>query len=186
MAREKLGELRKRILQRYEEIAEKVKNYQAHDLIADALEKKIVRILAEYGIDYPRTFDTPPPDVYVPARQGTVILEPAGSTTGSSPPVATDEKCLTFKARDGGFTIVDTFDIIMEDQIAEEFFKITYTFDEQKNTANFQCNQAGVEPGHWKFNRVVLVDGECMKICVKNTNAFASGVFSFEGRMWSL
>ena len=186
MAREKLGELRRRILERYKEISEQVKNYQAHDLIANSLEKKIVRMLAEYGIDYPRTFDIPPPDVYVPARQLTKCLDPLGSTTGSSPPVPTDEVCLTWKARDGGFLVIDHLDFIMEDMIAEEWFTIRYFFDEQENSANFQCDQSVKGPGQWKFNRVVLIDGECMRVCIKNTNPFAGGCFSMESRLWSL
>jgi hypothetical protein len=186
MAREKLGELRKRIRDRYQEIVEQVKNYQAHDLIANSLEKKIFRILSEYGIDYPRTFDIPPPDVYVPARQGTKFLDPFGSTTGSSPPIPSDETCLTWKARDGGFLVIDHLDFIMEDPIAEDFFTIRYFFDGQENTANFQSDQGINEPGHWKFNRIVLIDGESLRICIKNTNPYAGGYFSWENRLWSL
>lgn len=181
-----LGELRARILERYGKIAEEVKNYSQADLIAHSLEKRLFHLLTEFGIDYPIDFDRPPPDVYVPARQGTVCLDPLGSTDGASPPNATDEKCLTFKARDGGFLVIDFLDIIMEDPIAEDFFTITYTFDEQVNTANYQKVQSDDEPGHWKFNRVVLVDGEVMKVCVKNTNPDAGGCFSFESRLWSL
>jgi hypothetical protein len=181
-----LGELRKNIRERYDKVSDQVRSYTLPELTTDKLEKKVLEILREFGIDYPRKFDIPPPDVYVPARQGTCTLEPSGSTDGASPPVATDEICLSFRAKDSGFLVIDTFDTIMEDPIAEEFFTIKYTFDGQENSASFQNVKSASECGHWKFNRMVLVDGEVLKVCVKNSNPFASGVFSFEGRMWSL
>ncbi|MGH9389737.1 MAG: hypothetical protein ACRD1Z_08990 [Vicinamibacteria bacterium] len=181
-----LGELRKNLLKRYEDIAEPLRSTHLPDIITHGIEKKILELLREFGIDYPRKFDIPPPDVYVPARQGTQCLDPLGSTDGASPPVPTDEKCLTFRARDSGFLVIDSFDIIMEDPIAEDWFTIKYTFDKQENSANFQHVKSDDEPGHWKFNRVILVDGEVMRVCIKNTNPFAGGCFSFEGRMWSL
>jgi hypothetical protein len=186
MASEKLGEVRKALLQRYAEASEEVRHYTMPDLIANKIERTVWGFLNEFGIDYPIDFDRPPPDVYVPARQGTKCLEPLGSTDGASPPVATDEVCLTWKARDNGFLVIDSLDFIMEDPISEEFFTITYHFDEQVNNANFQKVFADPEPGHWKFNRIVLVDGEVLKVCIKNTNAFAGGCFSFESRSWSL
>jgi len=185
MAREKLGEVRKRLLERYANASEEVRHFTMPDLIQNKLERTIWSFLNEFGIDYPIDFDRPPPDVYVPARQGTVCLEPQGSTTGASPPIPTDEKCLTWKARDNGFLVIDSLDFIMEDPIAEDFI-ITYKFDEQVNNANFQKVFTDPEPGHWKFNRIVLVDGEVLTACVKNPNAFAGGCFSFESRSWSL
>jgi hypothetical protein len=181
-----LGELKQRLVERYEKDAEQLKNYTPADLIANKFEKSFWKLLQEFGIDYPLDFDRPPPDVYVPARQGTLTLEPQGTTDGATPPVKKDIQCLTWKARDGGFLVVDHLDFIMEDPIAEDFFTITYKFDSQQNTAQFQCDNSVNEPGHWKFNRLVLIDGECMQVCVQNTNAFASGVFSWENVSWSL
>lgn len=186
MAREKLGEVRKAILQRYAKASEEVRHYQMPDLIANKIERTVWGFLNEFGIDYPIDFDRPPPDVYVPARQGTKCLEPLGSTTGASPPVATDETCLTWKARDNGFLVIDHLDFIMEDPISEDFFTLEYKFDEQVNNANFQKRFSDPEPGHWKFNRVVLVDAEVLTVCIKNTNPFAGGCFSWESRSWSL
>ncbi len=186
MAREKLGGLRKLLYERYEKRSEKVKNYSQHDLIAGRFERLIMKMLTEFGIDYPVDFDRPPPDVYVPARQGTFTLDQQGSTDGYSPPVPTDQICFTWRARDGGFLVVDSLDFIMEDPIAESCFTIEYKFDEQVNTAVYQRDNSVPEPGHWKFNRVVLVDGEVMTVCVKNTCPYASGVFSMESKQWSL
>lgn len=184
--RKDLGEIRRKLLERYEKIAEEVRNYTLPDLVRDKIEKTIWGFLTELGVDYPVDFDRPPPDAYVPARQGTVFLEPLGTVDGSSPPKPLDEACFTWRARDGGFLVIDHLDFIMEDPIAEEFFTITYEFDGQKNEASFQNVKSVSEPGHWKFNRMVLVDGEVMKVCVKNTNSFAGGHFSFESRLWSL
>lgn len=186
MAREKLGEVRKALLDRYANVSEEVRHYTMPELIQNKIERTIWGFLNEFGIDYPIDFDRPPPDVYVPARQGTKCLDPLGSTTGSSPPIKTDEACLTWKARDNGFLVIDSLDIIMEDPIAEEFFTIEYKFDEQVNNPNFQKKFADPEMGHWKFNRIVLVDAEVLTVCVRNTNAFAGGCFSVESRSWSL
>lgn len=186
MAREKLGEVRRKLLERYQNVAEPLKHYSLPDLIQNKLERTIWGFLNEFGIDYPIDLDRPPPDVYVPARQGTKCLDPQGTTDGSTPPTHFDQACLTWRARDGGFLVIDSMDFIMEDPIAEEFFTITYQFDEQFNTATFQRNNKDVEMGHWKFNRVVLVDGEVLTTCIQNTNAFAGGCFSLESRSWSL
>lgn len=181
-----LGELKQRLLERYTKDAEQVKNYSPSDLIADSFHRHFWKLLQEFGVDYPLDFDRPPPDVYVPARQGTATLQPKGSTNGASPPVPTDQQCFTWKARDGGFLVIDTVDWIMEDPIAEVFFTINYKFDQQSNTALFQQNNSISEPGHWKFNRVVLIDGGVMQVCIQNTNPFAGGVFSWESVCWSL
>ena len=186
MARENLGEIRKNILDRYADVSEKIRHFTMPDLIANKIERTVWGFLNEFGIDYPIDFDRPPPDVYVPARQLTHCLDPQGSTDGASPPMKTDETCLTWKAREHGFLVIDNLDVIMEDPIAEDFFTITYMFDEQINNANFQKNFKDPEPGHWKFNRVVLVDGEVLTVCVRNTNPFAGGCFSIESRSWSL
>src|SRR4029077_336910 len=180
-----IGELPQNLLARYPKIREEVRNSSPSDLIADKCEKRIWQLLQEFGIDYPLDFDRPPPDVYVPARQGTFCLDPQGSTTGSSPPEETDNKCLTWKARSGGFLVIDTLDWIMEDPIAEGFI-IKYAFDQQENMASFQDNKKIAEPGHWKFNRVVLIDEEVMTVCISNPNPFAGGCVSFESRAWSL
>jgi len=186
MPGEKLGDISRRIKERYTNASEKVRNYSLPDLIADKVERTVWGFLNEFGFDHPIDFDQPPPDVYVPARQGTHCLEPQGTTDGDSPPNNLDEVCLTWKARDGGFLVVDHMDFIMEDPISEDWFTVTYKFDEQYNTANQQCDQSVHEIGHWKFNRVVLVDGECLTTCVANANPYAGGCFSFESRSWSL
>lgn len=180
-----LGDIRQRLTKRFRDVEKKVSSPSLPDLVHDKVERTVLAFLTELGVDYPIDFIVPPPDVYVPARQATIFLDPKGTTVGS-PPIPSDQRCFTFKARDGGFYIIDDMDIIMEDPIAEEFFKITYDFDGQKNTAAFQCDQSTKEPGHWKFNRVVLADGDCLSICVENTNELAGGVFSLESRMWSL
>jgi hypothetical protein len=186
MARQKLGEVRARIKKRYQDAAEEVRHYSVPDLIQNKLERTIWGFLNEFGINYPIDLDRPPPDVYVPARQGTGCLEPQGSTDERTPPSHTDEKCLTWRARDGGILVIDSLDFIMEDPIAEEFFTITYQFDQQYNSATFQRNNGDVEFGHWKFNRVVLVDGEVLTVCIANSNPYAGGCFSLESRSWSL
>lgn len=186
MAREKLGDVRRALLDRYANVSDEVRHYTMPDLIANKIERTVWGFLNEFGVDYPIDFDRPPPDVYVPARQGTECLDPLGSTNGGSPPIPTDETCLTWKARDNGFLVIDSLDFIMEDPISEDFFTITYKFDEQVNNANFQKKFEDPEPGHWKFNRIVLVDGEVLTVCIKNMNAFAGGCYSFESRSWSL
>jgi hypothetical protein len=186
MAREKLGDVRKALVERYAKVSDEVRHYTMPDLIANKLERTIWGFLNEFGVDYPIDFDRPPPDVYVPARQGTKTLEPFGSTDGMSPPSRTDQTCLTWKARDNGFLVVNTLDFIMEDPVAEECFTLQYKFDEQENNANFQRNFSVPEMGHWKFNRVVLVDGEVMQVCVTNTCPYSGGTFSLESQSWSL
>jgi hypothetical protein len=185
-SKQKLGDLRQYLYERYQKRSEQVKNFSQYDLISEGLEKKIWQILREFGVNYPLDFDRPPPDVYVPARQGTKRLDPKGSVVGTSPSVASDQACLTWQARNGGFMIIDHLDFIMEDPIAEEWFTITYQFDGAFNTATSQCDNTISEFGHWKFNRMVLIDGECLKACVQNTNPNAGGVFSFESREWAL
>lgn len=186
MSGEKLGEIRRRLLERYNKEAEPLRNASVPDLVSDKLEKKIWQFLSEFGINYPLAFIHPPPDVYVPARQGTCYLDPNGTTTGTSPPIATDQKCLTFRAREGGFLVIDHLDFIMEDPISEDYFEIDYRFDEQYNSANFQCDKTVHECGHWKFNRIVLIDAECLTVCVRNTNPYAGGYFSYESVLWNL
>jgi hypothetical protein len=183
---DKLGQIRRKLLERYTNVAEPVKHYTVADLVADKLQRTIWGFLNEFGVDYPIDFDRPPPDVYVPARQGTKCLDPQGTTDDMTPPTHTDQTCLTWRARDGGFLVVDSMDFIMEDPISEEFFTITYQFDQQFNSAQFQRNNGTPEMGHWKFNRVVLVDGEVLTTCIANTNPFAGGCFSLESRSWSL
>ena len=186
MAHQDLGAVRKELMERYLKRSSQVKAYVPADLIADKLEKRIRELLSEYGLNYPWDFDRPPPDVYAPGRRGTCYLDSYGTTTGTSPPIATDQKCLTFRARDGGFLVIDYLDIIMEGPIAEEWFNVTYRFDEQYNSANFQCDKAIDECGHWEFNRVVLMNHECLTVCVQNTNPYAGGWFSYVSRDWSL
>ena len=186
MAGEKLGEIRRKLLERYTKVAEPVAHYTPADLIQDKLQRTIWGFLNEFGVDYPIDFDRPPPDVYVPARQGTKCLDPEGTTDDMTPPTSTDEACLTWRARDGGFLVIDSMDFIMEDPIAEEFFTITYQFDQQYNSAQFQRNNGDAEMGRWKFNRMVLVDGEVLTTCVANSNPYAGGCFSLESRSWSL
>jgi hypothetical protein len=185
MARD-LSEIRKNLYKRYRDGEKRVSNFSMPELVADKVERIVFSFLTEFGLDYPMDFITPPPDVEVVARQGTDCLDPLGSTSGGSMPVATDRRCQTFRSRDKGFLVIDTHDFIMEDPIADESFKIKYTFMEQENTPNFQSSKDSVEVGHWKFNRTVLVDGETMSACVENTNAFAGGCYSFESRMWML
>lgn len=177
--------VRKDLLDRYEKIKEKLKNYTPRELITDDFERRIWGLLAQFGIDYPRIFDQPPPDVYVPARQGTFCLDPQGSTNGASPPTRTDQQCLTWRARSGGFLVIDSLDFILEDPIAEQF-TISYQFDQQVNTAFFQQDNSIKEPGHWKFNRVILVNKEVLTVCIGNPNPDAGGCVSFESRCWSL
>jgi len=185
MARD-LSEVRKNLYKRYRDSSRRVANFSAAELAVDRIEKVVFGFLTEFGVDFPIDFLVPPPDVEVAARQGTVSLGPQGTQYGSSPPVKTDTSCTTFRARDSGFLVIDFHDIIMEDPIAEEYFEITYTFDEQENNPNFQRTKGTGEDGHWKFNRIVLVDGEELEICVVNTNPYAGGVYSFESRMWML
>lgn len=186
MAGEKLGEVRRKLYERYADASKEVRHYSVPELIANKLERTLWGFLNEFGIDYPIDFDRPPPDVYVPARQGTHCLDPQGSTDGATPPNRQDQACLTWRARASGFLVIDSLDFIMEDPIAEDFFTVTYQFDEQFNSAEFQRNNGDNEIGHWKFNRIVLVDGEVLTTCVTNSNPFAGGCFSFESRSWSL
>lgn len=181
-----LGDVKQRIKARYDAIRTKVKPATQSDLVGDEVEARILGLLEELGVTYPVDFTTPPPDVQVAARQGTVLLQPAGSIIGSSAGVLQDNKCLTFKARERGFLVIDSLDFIMEDPIAEGF-TIKYTFDgSQTNSIQYQMDNTVVEAGHWKFNRVVLADSGSLQVCVTNPNAFASGVFSWESRLWRL
>lgn len=180
-----LGEIKRRIASRYEEVSTILRSAKAADFIEDRLEKRLNEILNHYGINYPRTFDVPPPDVYVPSRQGTVYIQPAGSV-GVSPPIALDVVCLTFKAKDSGFLVVDKLDFIMEDPVAESCVTIEYKFENQRNSAQHQCDNGTNEAGHWKFNRFVLVDGQCLTVCLRNTCDDAAALVSWESRMWSL
>lgn len=185
MARD-LSEIRKNLYKRYRDGEKRVSNFSMPELVSDKVERTIFSFLTEFGLDFPLDFLTTPPDVEVLARQGTDCLEPMGSNDGGSPPIDTGKRCQTFRARDKGFMVIDTHDIIMEDPIADEFFKIRYTFNEQENTPNFQLDKGLKEVGHWKFNRVVLVDAEVLTICIENTNPFAGGCYSFESKMWML
>jgi len=182
----KLGNIRKNLYKRYTSVEKKVVHATLPDLLVDQIEKRVFGFLTQLGLDYPMGFTTPPPDVEVVAHQGTKCLDPYGYTQTGSPSVPTDVACITFRARKGGFLVVDLLDIIMEDPISEEFFTIDWTFDSQKNTPNRQCTKSNNEPGHWKFNRVTLVDGECLTVCVRNPNQYAGGCFSFESSMWTL
>lgn len=181
-----LGDVRQRLNERYEALQKKVRPASPVELAADLIDARVTDFLNKLGINYPIDFSHPPPDVFVAYRQGTHYLEPDGSTDGGSPAVATDEKCLTFKARESGFLVIDHLDFIMEDPIAEGF-TITYTFDgEAVNSVKYQISNNDSEIGHWKFGRIVLADGGKVSICVANPNANAGGCFSFEGRMWKL
>lgn len=181
-----LGDVKARLKARYDNIARRVTPPSQSDLVSDEVEKRILGLLEELGITYPVDFTTPPPDVQVAARQGTVTLQPAGSTVGGSGSQLTDNACITFKAREKGFLIIDSLDFIMEDPVAEGF-KIQYTFDgSQLNSIQYQIDNTIAEPGHWKFNRVVLADTGSLKVCVINPNAFAAGTYSWESRLWRL
>lgn len=186
MARKGLGDVRSRLKERYERDRVKVSHFTEAQKYSDALERRIIAILAELGIDYPLDFDKPSPDVEVFHRQGTITLEPDGSDDGGSPATETDKRCFTFKARDSGFLILDNLDLIMEDPIAQDF-TLEYKFDsEQVNSINYQEDQSDTELGHWKFGRIVLADSGSLSICVTNPNANASGVFSIEASGWKL
>ena len=180
-----LGQIKLHLNKRYEEVSEQLRSGKSSDFITDKFEKRLNEVLNRYGINYPRTFDYPPPDVYVPARQGTIYLQPAGSV-GVSPPEATDVACLSFKAKDSGFLVIDKLDFIMEDPIAESCVTIEYKFENQKNSAQHQCDNGTSEPGHWKFNRIILVDGQCLRVCLRNICDDAAALVSWESRMWSL
>lgn len=182
----KLGEIRKNLQKRYVDVAKKVEHFTLPDLIVDKVEKTVFSFLTQLGLDFPMDFVTPPPDVEVAARQGTKCLEPQGTVTAATPPVKLDESCLTWRARDGGFLVIDLLDFIMEDPISEEFFELEFKFDEQINDPKRQRDNGVKEPGHWKFNRVVLIDGEVLTVCVRNTNPFAGGCFSWENVNWTL
>jgi hypothetical protein len=181
-----LGDVKQRLKARYENIQKRVKPPYTSDLVPDMFEAKILGLLEELGITYPIDFSSPPADVQVAARQGRVMLQPAGSSIGNSMGVLQDNKCLTFKAREKGFLVIDSLDIIMEDPIAEGF-TIKYVFDgSQTNSIQYQIDNSIAEPGHWKFNRIVLADTGSLQVCVINPNAYAGGVFSWESRLWRL
>lgn len=187
-----LGESRQTLRQRYTEIAKKLKNPTRPDQFSDRAEKFVIAILTELGIDYPIEFLTPGPEVPKVARQGTFELRPNGTTIldgGGSPPVAgdpKDNKVFTFKARDGGVLVIQSLDFIMETRPGDENVTIEYVFAEQANSVNHQCVQSDDEPGMWKFNKIILADGECMTITVTNNNALASAIFSMESVMWMI
>ena len=53
MAGEKLGEIRRKLLERYTKVAEPVAHYTPADLIQDKLQRTIWGFLNEFGVDYP-------------------------------------------------------------------------------------------------------------------------------------
>lgn len=181
-----LSEVKQNLKRRFASVEKKVAHYSLPELVQDKIERTIFSFLTELGIDFPIDFSTPPPDVEVFARQNTNCLDPAGTTIGSSPPIKTDRACYTWKARPGGFMVIDSLDWIMEDPIAEECFKLTFTFDEQDNDPRRQKKNSVPEPGHWKFNRMVLADEEVLTVCVINICPFAGGCYSLENRNWML
>ena len=187
-----LDEVKAKLFKRYRDESKVVQNYSAPDLIADKTEKLIVAILTELGIDHPLDFNQPPPDIYVAARQGTMQVGPDNGiplciyTDPELPAIicVTNEEELTFKATSGRFLVINSLDFIAEEDIADRFTNITYKFDGVSNSINFQISKATTEVGHWKFNRVVLADGDSLTVKVENTFPFASAFMSFESQVW--
>lgn len=194
MSKASLDEVKSRLLQRYrekskEKRAGRVKAFSPADLIEDSAEKLIIAILTELGIDHPIDFHVPPPDVDVACRQGIFELAPTGATVNLYPEIplsVTDTETFTFKARDGRFLIIHNLDFIAEEEIAERFVTISYKFDQQNNTINHQIVKSPLEKGHWKFNRIVLVDGGELTVTVANTFPDSSAFVGIESCMWQI
>jgi hypothetical protein len=146
----------------------------------DDVQRFILGLLNAFGVDYRIDRIVPPPDVETVVRQGTFWVPPA---TDIYTPT---QRCFTFRARDGGYLVIDFLDFIAEDPIGEDDCTIRYWFGDQENTPNFQEDKAVVEPGHWKFSKVVLVDGEILTVCIENSNPYAAALWSYEHRSWML
>lgn len=175
-----LGEIKRGLEERFARRRKHVSNTSLTDLTTDKVEKAVIGFLEAYGLDFRIDRLVTPPDVEVLARQGTFWVPPAVDVYTST------LTCLTWRARDKGELVIDHLDFIAEDPIGEDWCKIRYWFTKFENTPNFQEHKEDVEPGHWKFNRVVLVDGEVMKVCIENLNPYAAALWSYESRCWML
>jgi len=170
----RLSETKRGIFKRFQEREEKVKDYSLPEVVKDKTERLIIAILTELGIDYPIDLIKCPPDVPGVARQGMIEVLPNSS------------RVLTFKARDKGYLVINPFDVVFEDPIAEEYVTIKYEFDDVENSVDFREDKSVTEVGHWKYRSVTLYDGETMKVTFTNSYRQASAFISYEAELWQL
>lgn len=181
MGRAKLGFTRGALWERYKASALPLKNPSAADLVSNKIEKIVVALLTDLGVDYPLDFIVAPPDRLKTQRQGTFQLQPSGYPAVFGP----STRDFTFKARDKGFLVIPRLDIIAEEPIAEGF-RIEYLFNGNKNSPNYQVNKSVSEAGHWKFSGMVLADADELIVRVTNPSTTAAGVASIEADLWGL
>jgi len=177
-----LGYGKDELWKRYNDRKAPVKNPTAADLVTDKVEKLIVAVLTEFGLDYPLDFIIPPPDAVAVQRQATFVLQPTGF------PARFGSSCrdITFKARKKGYLVIKRLDIIPEDSVGDENVTLKFIFGSQENSVNHQINKGDVEPGHWKFSGLVLADEDELTVRVCNKSNVRDAVVSMEADLWAL
>jgi len=177
-----LGSSRQELWKRYADKKLPVKNPSAADLVTDKVEKLVIGLLSELGLDYPLDFVVPPPDAVLAQRQATFVLQPKGF------PARFGQACrdITFKARKKGYLVVKRLDIIPEDSVGDENVTVKFLFGNQENSINHQITKGDKEPGHWKFSGFVLADEDELTVRVCNQSTTQDAVVSMEAELWAL
>ena len=173
-----LSGLQQAFRDRVRERLKKVAIQYPTDQVSNRLEKTVIAFLTEFGVDYSINFLTPPPDAKSFKRQTQFTIP--SSREGDN----TIE--LSFKARDRGILVLKDIGLSRDDEIAEEHGTVKWEFNNTNNSINFQENKTSPELGEWKFDNVVLIDDDFMKIKITNDYPFASSYWSMEVEGWMM
>lgn len=143
------------------------------DLFTNPIVQLVFSILHELGLDWNTHYRIAPPYATKWRREGVLQIAP-GTTT-----------CLSWKAKDKGIVCIDQFDLVLLDIIANEDVTLTHEFNGSPNDIDLSIVQKS-EAGVWKFDGIILDDGDTYKVCIVNNNQYATAVVSIESKGWEI
>ncbi len=143
------------------------------DFFMSPVVKLVFSILSELGLTWNLQYRFPPPTATKWRREG-VIQIPPGETWQFS-----------FKAPERRLVVIDQFDIELVDWIANEYLVVNHYFNDDRNNIDLSMDP-GNEIGIWKFDGIILEDGDTYKCTMENTHLYATAVVSIESKGWRL
>jgi len=143
------------------------------DLFTAPIVKLVFSILSELGLTWNLQYRIAPPTATKWRREG-VIQIPPGETWN-----------ITFKAPDRRVVVIGDFEVELIDWIANEFLVVKHYFSGDRNNIDLSI-VPGTEVGIWKYDGIILEDGDTYRCEMFNSNLYATAVVSIESKGWRL
>lgn len=168
-----LGRTKQDLLEKIRQRQEFQRIPKMADLYTNPIVKLVFSILHELGLDWNTHYRVAPPYATRWRREGVLQIPPGITQT------------ISFKAKDRGIVVVDNFDVALLDIIANEYLRVTHRFNGSPNAIDLSI-VPGSEPGVWKYDGMILEDGDTYAIDLINTNQYATAVVSIESKGWEI